>query len=209
MNNDKAQELTSKITESINALCAETDAAKQSATYRAWLSTLSRFHNYSFLCGSEHRKDYVQLWTMLMRDAPIHRKARVYCWCTLWRSPKKQPCHIIFDGRNPSIVMRFLAGASAGRRSSRPPEGPSRGGIIHPSCVGERISQNTWQRILDCYSQPVTARLQRGPSIAAATSSVNSSALCNAPFILIISSSREVIWPAGSLCSFAAFRLRW
>jgi hypothetical protein len=48
MNNDKAQELTAKITESINALCAETDAAKQSATYRAWLSTLSRFHNYSF-----------------------------------------------------------------------------------------------------------------------------------------------------------------
>ncbi len=28
MNNDKAQELTVKITESINALCAETDAAK-------------------------------------------------------------------------------------------------------------------------------------------------------------------------------------
>jgi hypothetical protein len=49
MKNDKAQELTAKITESINALCAETDAAKQSATYRAWLSTLSRFHNYSFL----------------------------------------------------------------------------------------------------------------------------------------------------------------
>ena len=47
MNNDKAQELTAKITESINALCAETDAAKQSATYRVWLSTLSRFHNYS------------------------------------------------------------------------------------------------------------------------------------------------------------------
>ena len=46
--NDKAQELTTKITESINALCAETDAAKQSAIYRAWLSTLSRFHNYSW-----------------------------------------------------------------------------------------------------------------------------------------------------------------
>jgi hypothetical protein len=34
MNNDKAQELTAKITKSINALCAETDAPKQSATYR-------------------------------------------------------------------------------------------------------------------------------------------------------------------------------
>jgi hypothetical protein len=52
-------------------------------------------------------------------------------------------------------------------------------------------------------------RLQRTPSIAAATSSLNSSALCNAPFILTISSSHEAIWPAGSLCSRAAFRLRW
>jgi hypothetical protein len=51
MNNDKAQELTTKITESINALCAETDAAKQSAIYRAWLSTLSRFHKYSYWGG--------------------------------------------------------------------------------------------------------------------------------------------------------------
>ena len=29
-----------------------------------------------------------------------------------------------------------------------------------------------------------------------------------APLILTISSSREAIWPAGSLCSCAAFRLR-
>jgi antirestriction protein ArdC len=46
--NDKAQELNARINDSINALCAETDAAKQSETFRNWLSTLSRFHNYSF-----------------------------------------------------------------------------------------------------------------------------------------------------------------
>jgi antirestriction protein ArdC len=45
---DKAQELTAQINDSITALCAETDAAKQSATYRAWLSTVSRFYKYSF-----------------------------------------------------------------------------------------------------------------------------------------------------------------
>jgi hypothetical protein len=48
MSNDKAQELIAKINESITALCAETDAAKQSETYLAWLSTVSRFYKYSF-----------------------------------------------------------------------------------------------------------------------------------------------------------------
>ena len=44
----KTQELTQKINDSIAALCAETDAAKQSETYHAWLKTLSRFYSYSF-----------------------------------------------------------------------------------------------------------------------------------------------------------------
>ena len=48
MSNDKAQELTARINESITALCAETDAAKQSETYLAWLSSVSRFYKYSF-----------------------------------------------------------------------------------------------------------------------------------------------------------------
>ena len=46
----------------------------------------------------------------------------------------------------------------------------------------------------DYDSRPDSAsRHQRTPSIAAATSSLNSSALCSAPFILTISSSREAI----------------
>ena len=48
MNNDRAQELTAKINQSITALCAETDAAMQSETYLSWLSTVSRFYKYSF-----------------------------------------------------------------------------------------------------------------------------------------------------------------
>jgi len=42
MSNDKAQELTKTINDSISTLCAETDAAKQSATYKA-CSTLLAF----------------------------------------------------------------------------------------------------------------------------------------------------------------------
>ena len=45
---DKTQELNQKINDSIAALCAETDAARQNETYRAWLQTLSRFYSYSF-----------------------------------------------------------------------------------------------------------------------------------------------------------------
>ena len=67
MNNDRAQELTTKITESINALCAETDAAKQSAIYRAWLSTLSRFHSYSW-------GNCLLIWT---------QRAVTYCYTSL------------------------------------------------------------------------------------------------------------------------------
>jgi N-terminal domain of anti-restriction factor ArdC/IrrE N-terminal-like domain len=47
-NTEHTQELTDKINESITTLCAETDAAKQNETYRAWLRTLSRFYSYSF-----------------------------------------------------------------------------------------------------------------------------------------------------------------
>src|SRR5580704_15177619 len=79
MNNDRAQELTAQITESINALCAETDAAKQSAIYRAWLSTLSRFHNYSWA-------NCLLIWT----QAPeATRVAGFHTWKSLGRFVKK------------------------------------------------------------------------------------------------------------------------
>ena len=42
-NTDQTQELTDKINESITALCAETDTAKQNETYRAWLPHLEPF----------------------------------------------------------------------------------------------------------------------------------------------------------------------
>jgi hypothetical protein len=46
MTTDKAQKLTAQISASIEQLCKETDAATQSAMYRASLSTMSRFYNW-------------------------------------------------------------------------------------------------------------------------------------------------------------------
>jgi N-terminal domain of anti-restriction factor ArdC len=48
MSNDKAKELNAKISDTITALCAETDAAAQSETFRKYLTTFSRFYKYSF-----------------------------------------------------------------------------------------------------------------------------------------------------------------
>ena len=67
MSNDRAQELTAKINQSITALCAETDAAKQSETYLAWLSTVSRFYKYSF-------GNCVLIWS---------QRAVTYCYTSL------------------------------------------------------------------------------------------------------------------------------
>jgi hypothetical protein len=48
MSSEKANDLTASISASIATLCAETDAAKKSATYTAWLKTMSAFYEYSY-----------------------------------------------------------------------------------------------------------------------------------------------------------------
>jgi antirestriction protein ArdC len=79
MSNDKAQALTAQITDSIKALCAETDAAKQSAVYLNWLSALSRFHQYSF-------GNCLLIWA----QAPdATRVAGFHTWKSLGRNVKK------------------------------------------------------------------------------------------------------------------------
>jgi hypothetical protein len=79
MSTDKAQELTEQINNSMAALCAETDAAKQSATYRAWLSTVSRFYKYSF-------GNCLLIWS----QAPeATRVAGFHTWKSLGRFVKK------------------------------------------------------------------------------------------------------------------------
>jgi antirestriction protein ArdC len=78
-NTDHTQELTDKINESITALCAETDTAKQNETYRAWLRTLSRFYSYSF-----------NNWLLIYTQRPdASRVAGFQTWKSLGRFVKK------------------------------------------------------------------------------------------------------------------------
>ncbi|MGB7986987.1 MAG: ArdC-like ssDNA-binding domain-containing protein [Terracidiphilus sp.] len=79
MSNDKAQELTKTINDSIATLCAQTDAAKQSATYKAWLNTASRFHSYSF--GNQ-----ILIWC---QSPDATRVAGFHTWKSLNRFVKK------------------------------------------------------------------------------------------------------------------------
>ena len=50
MATDKARELAQQIETSVNALAAETDAARRSDIFRGWLNAMAQFHNYSWLC---------------------------------------------------------------------------------------------------------------------------------------------------------------
>jgi hypothetical protein len=79
MSNDKAQALTAQITNSIKALCAETDAAKQSAVYQNWLSALSRFHQYSY-------GNCLLIWAQATEAT---RVAGFHTWKSLGRNVKK------------------------------------------------------------------------------------------------------------------------
>jgi hypothetical protein len=71
--------LTKTINDSIATLCAETDAAKQSATYKAWLNTVSRFYRYSF--GNQ-----ILIWC---QSPDATRVAGFHTWKSLNRSVKK------------------------------------------------------------------------------------------------------------------------
>ncbi len=48
MTTDKARELAKQIETSVNALAAETDAARRSDIFRGWLNAMAQFHNYSW-----------------------------------------------------------------------------------------------------------------------------------------------------------------
>ena len=48
MTTDKARELAQQIETSVNALAAETDAARRSDIFRGWLNAMAQFHAYSW-----------------------------------------------------------------------------------------------------------------------------------------------------------------
>lgn len=79
----KAESLTSAITDAIAALASETDSAKQDATFRNWLTTMSQFHSYSFgnqlliatQCPTARRIAGFQTWKGLGRCVRKGEKA--------------------------------------------------------------------------------------------------------------------------------------
>jgi len=76
---NQAQELTAQIAASLKQLSEETDRAKQSEVFRAWLLAISRFHNYSY--GNQ-----ILIWSQ-RPDAT--RVAGFHTWKQLGRSVKK------------------------------------------------------------------------------------------------------------------------
>ena len=76
---EKAQELTAQINTAIEQLSKETDAAKQSELYRAWMSAMSRFYKYSY--GNQ-----ILIWAQ-RPDAT--RVAGFHAWKDLGRIVKK------------------------------------------------------------------------------------------------------------------------
>lgn len=79
MSTTQAAELTASIAASIATLCTETDAVKQSATYRAWLKTMSAFYQYSY--GNQ-----LLIWSQMPTAT---RVAGFHTWKSLKRSVNK------------------------------------------------------------------------------------------------------------------------
>jgi len=63
--NNPVQQL---IKQAVDSLVQQLEAGKSDAL-TAYLAAMARFHRYSFLCGSEHRKD----WTKPLRGIVVGR----------------------------------------------------------------------------------------------------------------------------------------
>jgi hypothetical protein len=160
----------------------------------AYLTAMGRFHNYSFGNILE-----------IARQKPnATRVAGLYAWNQLGRKVKK--------GRAKGI--RILAPViGVHRKKDEKPRRTSRSEPNHlvgfrSAYVFDRLSRD----LRPAWPATVLRRRVRGvhacASMAAATSSLSSLARCKAVWIRTSSSSRAAICPAGSLCPFAAFRLR-
>jgi hypothetical protein len=151
--------LTKTINDSIATLCAETDAAKQSATYKAWLNTVSRFYRYSF--GNQ-----ILIWC---QSPDATRVAGFHTWKSLKRSVKK--------GEHGIRILAPIIRKVEQERNGKTEE------VIKPVnfrvvSVFDRLSRDLRPAWPATFSR--TARGQACPSMAAATSSLNSLALCKA-----------------------------
>jgi hypothetical protein len=159
-----------------------------------YLTAMSRFHNYSFGNVLE-----------IARQMPTAtRVAGFWAWKNLGRSVKAGQKGIRILA--PIIGVRRKKDEEAEKDITKQNERVLVG--FRNAYVFDRLSRD----LRPAWPASVLRRRVRGvqacSSMAAATSSLSSLARCKAVWIRTSSSSRAAICPAGSLCPFAAFRLR-
>jgi len=159
-----------------------------------YLTAMSRFHNYSFGNVLE-----------IARQMPsAKRVAGFWTWKNLGRSVKAGQKGIRILA--PIVGVRRKKDADASQDITKQNERVLLG--FRNAYVFDRLSRDlrpAWPATL---LRRRVRRVQACSSMAAATSSLSSLARCKAVWIRTSSSSRAAICPAGSLCPFAAFRLR-
>ena len=155
---------------------------------------MSRFHSYSFGNVLE-----------IARQRPTATKvAGMYAWNQLGRRVKKGEKGIRILA--PIIGIKRKPNEEAEKDISKQNTRVLVG--FRNAYVFDRLSRD----LRPAWPASVLRRRVRGvqacSSMTAATSSLSSLARCKAVWIRTSSSSRAAICPAGSLCPFAAFRLR-
>jgi hypothetical protein len=160
----------------------------------AYLLAMGKFHNYSF--GN--------ILEIARQKPDATRVAGMYAWNQLGRRVKKGEKGIRILA--PMIGVRRKKDSEADK-DIRTQNQPVLVGF-RSAYVFDRLSRD----LRPAWPATVLRRRVRGvqacASMAAATSSLSSLARCKAVWIRTSSSSRAAICPAGSLCPFAAFRLR-
>ncbi len=160
----------------------------------AYLMAMGRFHNYSF--GN--------ILEIARQKPSATRVAGMYAWNQLGRRVNKGEKGI-----------RILAPMTGIRRKKDDEAAKDVRTQNQSVLVGFRsvyVFDRLSRDLRPARPATVLRRRVRGvqacASMAAATSSLSSLARCKAVWIRTSSSSRAAICPAGSLCPFAAFRLR-
>ena len=181
------------IAENVKSLIEQLEAGHSDAL-TAYLDAMSRFHNYSF--GN--------ILEIARQKPTATRVAGLYAWNQLGRKVKK--------GEKGIRILAPIIGIKRKRDEEAEKDITKQNTRVlvgfRNAYVFDRLSRDLRP------ARPATVLRRRGrgvqayASMAAATSSLSSLARCKAVWIRTSSSSRAAICPAGSLCPFAAFRLR-
>jgi hypothetical protein len=194
-NPNKQQKQTAKevIAANVQALIEQLEQGHSEAL-TAYLTAMGRFHNYSF--GN--------ILEIARQKPDAIRVAGFYAWHQLGRKVKK--------GEHGIRILAPMIGVRRKKDEEAEKDIRTQNQTVlvgfRAAYVFDRLSRD----LRPAWPASVLRRRVRGvqacSSMAAATSSLSSLARCKAVWIRTSSSSRAAICPAGSLCPFAAFRLR-